>query len=112
VPISAIFSRGKMSRSNKRSIKSHDTLKKENEELRTLNKALHRELKKLNKEVNPTPKKENIVKEEQNTNTAPKNQICEECNKGKLEHIDLGIRKIIKCDLCDFRKVIKNGQKS
>jgi hypothetical protein len=32
---------------------------------------------------------------------------CTECLKGKLEEIPLGIRKMIICSNCNYRKVIK-----
>lgn len=32
---------------------------------------------------------------------------CPECQKGKLIYTDLGIRKMIRCDNCNYRKTIK-----
>lgn len=33
--------------------------------------------------------------------------LCPECNKGTLEFIDLGIRKMLRCSKCKYRKVNK-----
>lgn len=32
---------------------------------------------------------------------------CQSCGKGLIKVSDLGIRKIISCTLCDYRKIIK-----
>ncbi len=35
------------------------------------------------------------------------NSGCPRCSKGKLEQVDLGIKKMVICDSCQFRQVRK-----
>lgn len=35
------------------------------------------------------------------------NSSCPTCGKGKLEQIDIGVRKLIVCNSCNFRQVRK-----
>lgn len=37
----------------------------------------------------------------------PKKSYCPDCNKGILTHLDLGIRILYNCNMCDYRAIRK-----
>lgn len=95
-----------------RSAKDSEDLRGENRNLRKEIKHLRREVARLSKNISKT---ENMVDNfayniedvfEETTVTTTKN-LCKSCNKGKLKTIDLGIRKLLICDECRQREIIK-----
>ena len=66
-------------------------------------KKLQQEIRRLQKELGYTQYKtnDNIYIEE------VKIDQCSTCGKGVLTTLDLGIRKIVKCDTCTYKKVTK-----
>ena len=38
--------------------------------------------------------------------------ICGNCGKGEIAVLDLGLRKVLTCTLCDFREVIYEKEKT
>ena len=85
-------------------------------------KSLCRQIAKLNKEFNlpaaslpvdleedDKPKKK-MKKEKKSTEVKPKEDLCPNCNTGKLVIIDLGIKILETCSIkCGHRKTTKNG---
>ena len=68
-------------------------LKRKDQEIRQLEKQ-------LGYNQNKSPKSEKATK------NVDLNE-CQECGKGILQVSDLGIRKIIRCPVCTYRKVMK-----
>lgn len=82
-----------------------ERLEQEIKRLKSENRHLHKELKRSNKKYKPEHDQEELIKEDHKH----KPDICEQCGKGKLAIVELGPRKLISCDVCDYRKTLKNG---
>jgi|LakMenE18May11ns_1017448.scaffolds.fasta_scaffold9959583_20 hypothetical protein len=83
-----------------------DEVEKLEQELRKLkseNRHLHKELKRNNKKYKPQHNKEELIEEEH----LEKTPLCQECGKGNIKTTDLGVRKLISCTVCTFRKSLK-----
>jgi predicted phage-related endonuclease len=78
---------------------------------------LKREIKQLNETIKKLERKLNNEAKKEKPKPIPKTEIaepvqsgCPDCNKGKIEIIDLSFRKMLICtEKCGYRKVIKNG---
>lgn len=81
-------------------------LKKENEELRSLVKSLRKRLKQLEKSKHIYLDKKEDEHVEQEIEQEEINK-CPECYQGFIQTVDLGIRILHSCTLCDWRKTIK-----
>jgi len=82
--------------------KNHDAdeyYKGQIRELKSINRRLERQLKEVLK--HQSTKSKNDCKKESKEN------ICQNCGKGILESVDLGIRIITSCPLCGYRESIK-----
>lgn len=79
-------------------------------DLKRVNKQLQEDIKKLERQLNNQSKKENTTKPKVKDEPAPKDPAdCPECQNGKIEVVELGVRKMVSCTLkCGYRKVIKN----
>jgi hypothetical protein len=71
--------------------------------LKSENRHLQKELKKSNKKYKPQHDKEDLLEEEHEE----KNPPCTECGKGNIKVTDLGVRKLLSCTVCTFRKALK-----
>jgi predicted RNase H-like nuclease (RuvC/YqgF family) len=91
-----------MSKSKQRNVDQIFELKREIKQLQETIKKLERELKNEAK----------VEKKEKATKTVevkvPEGG-CPECRKGKLKTIDLGVRTLVTCEECKYRKTTKNG---
>jgi predicted nucleic acid-binding Zn-ribbon protein len=90
----------------KKSEGGEDTLEQLEQEVRKLkseNRHLHKELKRSNKKYKPHHDKEELLEEEHRE----KNPLCEQCGKGNIKSTDLGVRKLVSCTVCTFRKTLK-----
>jgi predicted nucleic acid-binding Zn ribbon protein len=85
-----------------------EQLQKEVKELRSINRSLEKEIKKSNKQYKPEFDSEVLLKEE----VEDKRSKCPQCGKGHLISTELGPRKLVRCELCDYRLVNKlnNGK--
>ncbi len=97
-----------MSQSKKRNIDEIEDLKRDNKQLRQIIKSLERQLKNENKKLKKEYDQTKLIEEEYEDKT-PKPAQCEECGKGQIVKTDLGFRTLIHCNICRFRKVIKNA---
>ena len=99
-----------MARSKKRQENDEiEHLKSENRELKSKIKSLERHIKKLNKEYKTEYNQEDLI-EEDHTEKTPKVERCPICTRGNIQIVELGVRKLMSCTVCDqYRKVIKNG---
>jgi hypothetical protein len=74
------------------------------------NRLYKKQLKKLNQEIRRLQKE---IAYNQNKNgthrVIVKDEIekCPDCGKGELNTLDIGIRKITRCSICDYQKVTK-----
>lgn len=80
-----------------------EQLELEVRKLKSENRHLQKELKKNNKKYKPQHDKEDLIEEEHKE----KNPPCSECGKGNIKTTDLGIRKLISCTVCTFRKTLR-----
>ncbi len=80
-----------------------DEFQKEiNRHLKKLLKQAQQEIGQLKKQLGYSQNKSSKIKQ-------PKEQDneCQICGKGLIKVSDLGIRKIISCTTCDYKKIIK-----
>lgn len=91
-----------MSRKNK-DLDEVEQMALEIRKLKSENRHLQKELKKNNKKYKPQHDKEILIEEEH----SDKNPPCSECGKGNIKVTDLGVRKLISCSVCTFRKTLK-----
>jgi len=93
--------------------------KSEVEHLRAENRKMKAELRNLKKQVNRTNKRahqfedleerlaEQTLEEKSSDYIVVDNTACPKCSKGKIETIDLGIRKLVRCDNCEYKETWK-----
>jgi hypothetical protein len=80
----------------------HDEFQKEiNRHLKKLLKQAQQEIGQLKKQLGYSQNKTEKTKKDKDLND------CESCGKGVLKTSDLGIRKIISCTNCDYKKIVK-----
>lgn len=82
-------------------------LEQENRQLKSLNRSLLRELKKRNKGIN-RDKIDLIIEtkewqEPKEVEIEDLPNVCPSCKRGILKDIDLGIKTIQTCDICQYR---------
>lgn len=92
--------------------------KSEVEFLRAENRMLKKQVKHMKKDLSRFNKRsqnleqlekeamDHIIEDEMDEITEETN-MCPKCHKGKTEIVDLKVRKMIICDKCDYRLVIK-----
>ena len=93
-----------MAKTKSKSRTEVEVLRGENRKLRSENKKLLREIKDLSKRSHFY---EEVI-DDVATDIELKSS-CENCGKGDLVSMDLGLIKLIRCNLCDFEKKIKKG---
>lgn len=89
-----------------------DDLFRQMRRLKEENRSLKKLIKKLSKGNNRIEILEEMVKgiEDSESEVQEKSNKCRKCKTGTQKVIELGkIRKIISCDRCDFKEVIKSG---
>lgn len=101
-----------MSRKRKNKDDEEFRLQQENRELKALNRSLLKQLRKLNKgsrkidlndikpEFPPEPVKEVELEE--------RPDVCPACKRSILKEMDLGIKTIKTCEICQYRSKPKN----
>lgn len=94
-----------MSRRKKGTDDEVEHLEQEIKRLKSENRHLHKELKRSNKKYKPEHEQEDLIKQDQEE----KQGICESCGKGKLTVVELGPRQLVSCNVCEYRKTLKNG---
>lgn len=82
---------------------------KQDEDLQGIIKSLKREIKSLNQEIARLHK---LLGYGQNKTEKTKrvkdfDNVCPECQKGIIKVSDLGIRKIVSCPFCTYKKITK-----
>jgi len=82
-----------------------EKLEQEIKRLKSENRHLHKELKRSNKKYQPEHEQEDLIKKDHKE----KLNICDNCGKGKLAIVELGPRKLVRCNVCEYRKTLKNG---
>lgn len=92
-----------MSKRKKEDGENLEKLEQEMRKLKSENRHLHKQLKRSNKKYKPEHNKDDLLEEEH----LEKNPLCEQCGKGNIKSTDLGIRKLISCTVCTFRKTMK-----
>jgi hypothetical protein len=80
-----------------------EKLEQEVRKLKSENRHLHKQLKKSNKKYKPQHNSSDLVEEEYES----KIEACKECGKGNIKTTDLGVRKLMTCTVCTFRKTLK-----
>lgn len=78
------------------------------EQIRHLKKEVRRkdqEIRQLQKELGYSQNKD--ISKKQSKKQYFDEQDCTQCGKGSLITLDFGIRKITRCNLCDYQKVSK-----
>lgn len=101
------FLKATMARRKKENEDEIELLEQEIRALKSENRHLKKELKQSNKNYKPDHTQSELLEEEY-SNKKPK---CTECGKGEIITTDLGVRKLIHCTICKFRKTIKaNGE--
>ncbi len=75
--------------------------------LKSENRQLLKELKKSNKQYKPEHVQSELIEEEH----SPKKEKCDQCGKGEIVTTDLGVRKLIHCTICKYRKALKTNDK-
>jgi hypothetical protein len=83
-----------------------EQLEQEIKLLKSENRQLKKELKRSNKRYKPEHDQEDLLVEEH----SPKKEHCTECGKGEIIITDLGVRKLIHCTVCKYRKAIKTNE--
>ncbi len=82
---------------------------KQDEDLQGIIKSLKREIKYLNQEIARLHK---LLGYSQNKTEKTKRfkeieDLCASCGKGLIKVTDIGIRKIISCTVCAYKKITK-----
>jgi hypothetical protein len=93
-----------VSKTAKKSRSELEELRGENRKLRSENKKLLREIKNLSKRSHFY---EEVIDDV--TTDIELKDACDNCGKGDLISMDLGLIKLIRCNLCDFEKKVKKG---
>ena len=93
-----------MGKSKNLNRKPDEQLLGENRKLKSQIRSLQREVKEFQKQLgfnqNKDPNKKSSRKETDEVE-------CLDCGKGSLITLDFGIRKITRCNICDYQKVTK-----
>jgi formamidopyrimidine-DNA glycosylase len=95
-----------MSRSSKKQIEGLEELKRIITDQETKIKELKRTI--ANMTVVPKVDKKSSPKTSSSEPNSSNTNSCPDCN-GKVETIDLNVRTMFRCTLCNYRKTIKNG---
>lgn len=80
------------------------TVKKQQSIIKSLKKSESRANK---RSKDYTDLEEQLAEELLNQDTSSNGDLCLECNAGKIETIDIGVRKLLICNNCNFRIVTK-----
>lgn len=100
--------RGKSNRQNTRETTEKDQI----QDMRAIISEQKKEIQRLRRELN---RRENVSEDYKEllheVDLEPqqyhKKDYCPECGKGILKVVDLGIRRIIRCSICEYKKVQK-----
>ena len=97
-----------MGRNKKDNSDEIERLEQEIKTLRSENRHLKKELKQSNKRYKPEHDQDELILEEH----SPKKEMCNECGKGEIITTDLGVRKLIHCTVCKYRRALKTNGKT
>ena len=97
-----------MSRSSKKQIEGLEELKRIIRDQETKIKELKRTIANISVVPKNDKKLDNLPKNgSSEPNSGNTTSLCPDCN-GKVETIDLNVRTMFRCTLCNYRKTVKN----